>query len=212
MTRRAVELELTTEQERTLSGVLEEAQRLGFIGPGDVGEHVRHALGFARAVPSPPSGPALDLGSGGGLPGLVLAVAWPSTRWVLLDANLRRTAALQEAVERLDLADRVDVVRARAEEAARDDRWRGRFSLVAVRSFGPPAVVAECAAGFLVVGGTLVVSEPPAPAASRWPDDVAVLGLRSTAALDGFQVLHQVEVCPDRYPRRVGIPAKRPLF
>lgn len=161
----------------------------------------------------------MDLGSGGGLPGLVLATRWPDSHAVLVDSGTRRAAFLREAVTSLDLQDRVRVVLGRAEDLGRDPRWRGRFDAVVVRSFGPPAVVAECAAPFLKVGGLLVVSEPPGDVRTpleRWPaEHLAVLGLRPCHSHDvgrHYQVLEQVTPCPDRFPRRVGVPAKRPLF
>lgn len=166
---------------------------------------------------------ALDLGSGGGLPGLPLFLALPSVRWHLLDGSATRCQFLREAV--IDLASRLsvatpqavtpEVIEGRAEEAGRSERLRGRFDLVVARSFGPPAVTAECAAPFLRVGGQLIVAEPPENP-PRWPAD----GLRQLGLVVGprvsepsaFQVLRQAETCPERYPRRVGIPAKRPLF
>lgn len=204
---------------------LERAQELGFLGPGPVDTHVDHARGFAAGLDGPPAR-FLDLGSGGGVPGLVLALDWPGASAVLLDAGERRCAFLREAVERLGLDGRVDVVRQRAEEAGRSPTLRGRFDLVVARSFGPPAVTAECAAPFLQVGGRVVVSEPPPEdsaegAASshdavRWPPEgLAQLGLSPAAAWRhdyGYQSLVQRSPCPDRYPRRVGQVAKRPLF
>ncbi|MGZ4758429.1 MAG: RsmG family class I SAM-dependent methyltransferase, partial [Acidimicrobiales bacterium] len=187
---------------------------------------IEHARRFSAALTGPRPARALDLGSGGGLPGLVLILAWPSTVWCLLDANQRRTDFLTDAVDELGVADRVTVVRGRAEEVAHDPAHRGRFDLVVARSFGKPAVTAECAAGFLVVGGMLVVSEPPSEAASgalhdeapdaeatRWnAEGLAQLGLEVAGVQAGCQVLRASAPCPDRYPRRVGIPAKRPLF
>ena len=84
-----------------LVGLLTEARRLGFLGPGPVEPHLDHALAFAGAVPEAPAR-ALDLGAGGGLPGLVLAaLTWPQTSWTLLDAQRRRTEFLEDAVEAL---------------------------------------------------------------------------------------------------------------
>lgn len=198
----------------TLLAVLEEARSWGFLGPGPVADHVAHAEAFAAAVSLPPDR-ALDLGSGGGVPGLVLAGRWPTTRWVLLDSQERRTAFLAGAVARLGWQDRVQVVRARAEEAGRDPDLRARFDLVTARSFGPPAVTAECAAPFLRVGGHLLVSEPP-EAVDRWPAaGLAPLGLGFVGVETGrhrMACLAQIEACPETYPRAVGRPAKRPLF
>ena len=84
------------------------------------------------------------------------------------------------------------------------------------RSFAGPAVTAECGSPFLRVGGRLIVAEPPGCTPERWdPSALAELGLRLEGASTGptsYQSLVQVALCPQRYPRRVGIPAKRPLF
>jgi 16S rRNA (guanine527-N7)-methyltransferase len=174
-------------------------------------------------------GPArfLDLGSGGGLPGLVLAHRWRRSEAVLLDGNFRKAVALRKAVDACGWANRVKVVHARAEVAARSD-LRNAFDLVVARSFGPPPVTAECAAPFLLKGGLLVVSEPPvdiardsnvgacASNAVRWPPEgLAVVGLRGIAGWRrrfGYQVLQQVLPCPERFPRRVGVAMKRPIY
>jgi len=119
----------------------------------------------------------------------------------------------------------VTVVRARAEVAARSE-MRGSFDLVVARAFGSPPVTAECAAGFLRVGGLLVVSEPPPQSPTgrdqvsgepvRWPvGPLAELGLLPVGAWRdryGYQVLLQQQQCPDRFPRREGIPRKRPIY
>jgi 16S rRNA (guanine527-N7)-methyltransferase len=193
-------------------GVLEEAQRRGFVGRGPLEPHLAHARAFAAAVGRMP-GRGLDLGSGGGLPGLVLASVWPASRWVLLEAQQRRGDHLRWAVGELGLVDRVTVDRRRAEDAGRDPALRATIDVVVSRSFGPPAVVAECAAPLLQPGGLLVVSEPP-EASDRWPaDELEVLGLiPDPEQVPGFMRLRQVEPVPERFPRRAGIPAKRPLF
>ena len=200
---------------------LEEAQRRGLIGPGPLEPHVRHALAMGEAPRAAAvrlgTGTAFDLGTGGGLPGLVLAVAWPESRWVLFDSRERSVTFCQEAVDQLQLTQRVDVVLGRAEVAGRRPEHRGRYGLVTARGFGPPGVTAECAAPFLAAGGRLTVSEPPGAAGERWPvEPLARLGLELIAVVTGeeagFAVLEQASLCPPSYPRREGIPAKRPLF
>ncbi|MBA3653781.1 MAG: class I SAM-dependent methyltransferase [Actinobacteria bacterium] len=198
---------------------MEAAQERGFLGPAPVEEHWRHALGFAAAIAGSETkmpSTALDLGAGGGVPGLALAEHWPSSRWTLLDAELRRVRFLAEAVEDLGWGQRVTVVHARAEEAARTD-MRGSVELVCARSFGSPAVTAECGAPFLRVGGVLVVSDPPSGGGDRWPAaGVAELGLDVSAhvAVDGghFTVLRQAQPTPEKYPRRPSARTRHPLF
>jgi 16S rRNA (guanine527-N7)-methyltransferase len=192
----------------TLVAVLDEARDLGFLGPGPVAFHVEHARAYLPALAGL-QGAALDLGAGGGVPGLVLALERPDLDWTLLDAMQRRTAFLARAVAALGL-DGVAVRTARA-EAVPD--LRGGFVAVVARSFGPPAVTAECAAPLLQVGGRLVVSEPP-EAGDRWTG-AAVLGLGAAHRLPGppgLVVLTQETPCPARFPRRTGVPAKRPLW
>ncbi len=157
----------------------------------------------------------LDLGSGGGLPGLPLAMVWPASHWVLLDGSQTRAEFLQHAVTTLGLTDRVLVVGERAEVAGRGE-LRGTFDCVVARSFAGPAPTAECGAPFLRVGGSLVVAEPPGGEPQRWdPQGLALLGLQIGLRVVGrtaYQVLRQDTPCPDRFPRRVGVPTKRPLF
>ena len=196
-----------------LTGVLEDARRWGFLGPGPIEQHIAHSLAFVPLC-SPLTGLNLDLGSGGGLPGLVLASVAPLSRWLLVDAQQRRTAFLRDAVDRLGFADRVEVRCERAETAGRS-ALRGTLDLVVARGFSGPAATAECAAPFLRVGGALVIAEPPG-APDRWPPaTLRELGLEE----DGVQTspialrrFAQREVCPDRFPRRNGLPRKRPLF
>ena len=203
-----------TEPPRAVTAVLERSRSLGYLGPGSVRVAAAHAAGFAAGVELAPTR-LLDLGSGGGVPGLVLSSLWPEAHVVLLDASQRRVAFLDDAVTELGWRGRVEVVRARAEEAARGPTLRGGFDLVVARGFGPPPVTAECGAPFLRVGGRLIVSEPPA-GSSRWPaDGLALVGLTTERTWDepfSYRSLVLSHACPDRFPRRVGVPAKRPLF
>jgi 16S rRNA (guanine527-N7)-methyltransferase len=88
------------------------------------------------------------------------------------------------------------------------------------RSFGAPPVTAECAAPFLQLGGVLIVSEPPVASGDsdelRWPEEgLAVVGLEPESLWRdsfGYRVLRQSQNCPDRFPRRVGVAAKRPIY
>ena len=204
---------------RRLVEVLEEARRLGFLGPGPVADHILHARAYAAAGSGDPSRPSLDLGSGGGVPGLVLAAEGGERRWTLVEANQRRCTFLVQAVASLDLGTRVEVVGGRAEQVGRESGHRGRYGTVVARGFGRPAVTAECAAPFLARGGLLLVSEPPEGTAEgheRWPaaglDRMGLVLRTITPGPPRIAVLQQAGACPDRFPRRVGIPAKRPLW
>ena len=198
-----------------LERVLTEARSLGFLGPGPVPPQIDHARGFA-SMPTRTPESFLDLGSGGGLPGLVLAATWPDATGVLLDAMRRRAEFLEQACGRLGVADRISVVCERAEVAAHDPTLRERFDLVTARSFGPPAATAECAVGFLRPDGELVVSEPPEDVGDRWPaGPLAGLGLaveRTASAGARFVVLRRTGPVGAGIPRRTGVPEKRPRW
>jgi len=195
---------------------------LGFLGNMPIADQVDHALGFVallEAVHGEPPPSVVDLGTGGGVPGLVLASCWPETRVALLDANERRTAFLREVVEDWRGGANAEVIRGRAEELGRSKECREQFAAVTSRSFGLPAATAECGASFLAVGGSMVISEPPDPGSGdRWPEaGLALLGLAPKGVLRptgrfGYQLLTKVEALDDRFPRRVGIPVKRPVF
>jgi 16S rRNA (guanine527-N7)-methyltransferase len=168
----------------------------------------------------------------------VVALAWPDLALALLEASERRAAFLRRSVERLGLSTRVQVLEGRAEEIGREASLRGAFDGALARSFGKPAVVAECAAPLLRPGAWLIVSEPPAsagsddggggrggdsaagrpqsPGSDRWPvDGLRALGLEPLGLVHAdfeYQTLRQVSPCPERFPRRNGVPAKKPLF
>jgi 16S rRNA (guanine527-N7)-methyltransferase len=159
---------------------LAEARALGFLGPGPLTAHEASAQAFLDTLGrlAPEATRLLDLGSGGGVPGLLLAAALPATSWIFVDVHRRRTSFLARTAARPPWAGRVTVVRGAAEVLAHDPRHRESVDVVVSRSFGPPATTAECAIGFLRPGGRLLVAEPPQPDTERWPADaLAQLGL-----------------------------------
>jgi 16S rRNA (guanine527-N7)-methyltransferase len=200
--------------------VLSQAREHGYLGPGPVQTHLDHARGFGAAFVGASGAPPTtfcDLGTGGGVPGLVLAVLWPAAQGLLVEAMKRRASSLRDAVVTLGLDDRVQVAEGRAEELARDPAHRERFALVTARSFAEPAVTAEIATGFVEVGGSLVVSEPPHPDPDRWPAaPLEALGFAAASRMTGdngsFAIIRKVSAASQDWPRGVGKPGKRPLW
>ena len=161
---------------------------------------------------------AIDLGAGAGFPGLPIKIAHPTLRLVLLESAAKKTAFLEEVVERLALAD-VAVITGRAEDAAREPAHREAYDLALARAVAPLPTLVELALPFLRLGGVLA-----APKGSRAAREVAAAApalracggrLLSTERLaDSPLTLVLVEKAaptPDAYPRRPGIPTKRPL-
>lgn len=181
------------------------------------------ALPLTDALPDSVRGgrPRLDLGSGGGVPGLVLALARPGERWVLVDSVRKKADALRGFVDALALAN-VEVVDERAEVLGRDASHRGRYAVVTARACASLPVLAEYALPLLAEGGTLVAWKGP------MADDELRDGAAAAATLGGgapsvtesgfeelgdhrFALIAKVAPTPDRYPRRPGHAAKSPL-
>lgn len=162
--------------------------------------------------PAPGGVRFVDLGAGGGLPSLPILVARPSYSAVLLDAIRKRCSFLVWAAGQLGIADRVEVWCGRAEEIGHEDRARFRFDAVVARSFGPPAQTVECGAPLLRPGGRLLISEPPEE--REWPaDPLAAVGLvHQVDAAVGVVVLRRDGDVDDRYPRRIKVQQRMPLF
>ncbi|MFT5202560.1 MAG: 16S rRNA (guanine527-N7)-methyltransferase [Candidatus Aldehydirespiratoraceae bacterium] len=135
------------------------ARRAGVLGSATTEELREHAAGFIPAACGVlDSVVGIDLGSGAGIPGLLLAVALPHSRWTLVDGSERRCEFALSAVRALSLQNRVEVRHGRAEELAHDASFRASYSLVVARLFGPPSELAEIGIPFVTDGGTLAVS------------------------------------------------------
>ncbi len=198
---------LTTDDQ--LLAVLERARTVGFLGPGPLRVHLDHARTFGHLIPSS-ARTLVDLGSGGGLPGLPLLADRPELSGVLLDAATKRTAFLVWATTELELQERVSVVTARAEDAAHRAELRGSFDVVVCRGFGPPAVTIECSAGFVADDGRLLISEPPAY--RSWDNDVlASIGLEHQSSEHGVAVFARIGATPMTTPRSAKRMQNKPL-
>ncbi len=208
--------------EGLLHGTLERSRELGFLGPGPVAAHIAHATAFGRAVEQffgAIPGSVADLGSGGGVPALVLAARWHDTRVVLIETMKRRARFLRDAIVGFEWGDRVLVVEARAEDAAHDPELREAFDVITARSFAGPAATAEIAAGFLRVGGVLAVSEPPVSPDDRWPPDpLHHLGFGPAEIVSDrhgpahFALIRKTRAADPLTPRRRSMPVRRPRW
>ncbi|NNE10811.1 MAG: methyltransferase domain-containing protein [Ilumatobacter sp.] len=159
---------------------LRQAQRFGFFGPGSIERAIEHAGAFVDAI-GPERHRIVDLGSGGGLPGLVVAEAYPAASVLLIDRREKRTDFLRRAVSRLGWSNttvRTDDVEVLAREV--EARRTAAFDVVTARGFGPPEATLSLACRLLADGGRIVISEPPADVGDRWEVELLDrLGLRS---------------------------------
>jgi 16S rRNA (guanine527-N7)-methyltransferase len=169
---------------------LREAQRLGFVGGGPVEQAVDHSMAFVDAI-GLDGARLVDLGSGGGLPGLVLAAAFPGASIVLIDRRRKRTDFLELAIRRLRFGH--VTVECRDVSALIRDVEHGStaaFDVVTARGFGPPERTLRAARALMTSSGRIVISEPPT--GDRW--DPALLDeLRLTSVRSGpVRVFHGV--------------------
>jgi 16S rRNA (guanine527-N7)-methyltransferase len=163
----------------------------------------------------------LDIGSGAGLPGLPLKLLRPDLRVSLLEANGKRCAFLREVIAALAL-DGVVVLEGRAEDFGHDPSLREQFDLVVARAVAPLPVLLEYALPFLRLAGYLAATKGSAvdeelAAAGKALSTLGgalrrTLPLRVPGVMDQTLVVVEKEAAtPERYPRRPGMPSKRPL-
>ena len=156
---------------RSLEEVLATAQRLGTLGRMPIADVIAHARHFVTALVGV-SGRVIDIGTGAGVPGLVIAVDRPDLMMTLADRREARMDALARGVAAMGIGDRAKVVTADIAELGLDSEHHQKYDAVVCRGFGPPEVTATLARPLLKNGGSLLVSEPPSPDPSRWPSDL----------------------------------------
>ncbi len=163
-----------------------------------------------------PAGRVCDLGSGAGVPGLVLAAALPDRSFVLVESVGRKCAFIRETAEAMGLAN-VSVLHARAEEVG------GPFDAVCARALAALPVLCEYAAPLLRLGGTAIfwkgAVDATEAADGRYAAAEVGLGEPRVVAVEPFPgsqrrtlwVFEKVSPTPERFPRRAGMATKRPL-
>jgi 16S rRNA (guanine527-N7)-methyltransferase len=155
--------------DHTLVEALQAIQARGAIGESSILGAIAHAEHFVRMIPDTARTLA-DLGSGGGLPGLVIIARRPELVVTLVERRATRADLLRRAVAALDASDRVTVVADDARVVA--ERSPGTFDAVTARSFAAPPITVKWAGILLRPGGVLVVSEPPDDDPRRWPTEL----------------------------------------
>lgn len=161
----------------------------------------------------------LDIGSGGGVPGLALAIVRPDLVVRLLDATSKKVNFLAETAGALGL-DNVSAIQGRAEELARDRTHRERYDAVTARAVARLVTLVELALPFLAVGGRAIL--PKGSAAATELDEaryaIGLLGGRTQplieTPIEGTKliVIDKRKPTPTAYPRTTGVPNKSPLL
>jgi len=203
-----------------LEEILIHAKNLNYLGKPPVQDHILNAKGFIRTInelnTGLKKGKLVDLGSGGGVPALILIDYFKNWDFVLIERKEKRAEFLSWDVKKLKTRERTEIICDEAENVARNSKYDATIDIVTARSFAPPPTTAECACRFLKKNGYLVVSEPP-NTMNRWKNaalkETGFVPLKATKQENGsFQVLELMEEPSERLPRRPGVPRKRPLW
>ena len=158
-------------------------------------------------------GRAIDIGSGGGLPAIPLALAMPEVHFTLLEANSRKGAFLEKVAATLNLAN-VAVAAGRAEELGHRPALREQYDRAISRAAAPPAVLLELALPFVATGGDLLAQVSPVDPQLLEPAARLLGGGSPRLERHGdgpLLVVPKLGPTPAGFPRRTGVPNRKPL-
>jgi len=189
--------------ERWLEEVIASPGATGLADRADARRFLLDDALRALAVVADLSGPVIDVGSGGGTPGIPLSVALPGKRFVLLEAVRRKCELLERFAAELP---NVEVVWGRAEEQPVD-----RFGVALAKALAKPPVATELCLPLVVPGGAVVLWLGASADRDKVDEVARLLGGRLESDIDGIAVLRKIRPTPAGFPRRPGMAKKRPL-
>ncbi|MEW5898397.1 MAG: 16S rRNA (guanine(527)-N(7))-methyltransferase RsmG [Bacillota bacterium] len=186
-------------------------------------KHIVDSLTCLPAVPLNGARRVVDVGAGAGLPGIPVKIARPEIRLTLVESSLKKAGFLEDAIRELGLTE-TKVLRGRAEELAHRADLREQFDCALSRALAPLPVLLEYCLGFVRPGGFLVALKGPAAVREEAKSARALFllggAIRETKEIvlpflghrRRLIVVEKTAPTPPKYPRRTGIPAKRPLI
>lgn len=170
----------------------------------------------------PEGGRLLDLGTGAGFPGAILAILRPDMQVVLMDSIQKKLSCIENGAEELGLKN-IKCVHMRAEEGGRRKKLRETFDVVTARAVKSMPVISEWALPFVKEGGTFIAMKGPG-AEAELADASAILSLMHTRLTEKKELtlpsgetrvvlyLSKEGPAPKNFPRKVGIADKNPIL
>ena len=183
-------------------------------------KHFLDSISIIRAIDISQNIFVLDIGTGAGFPGIPLKIAFPNLQITLADSLNKRVLFLQEVIDSLKL-EGIEAIHGRAEDLARDKKYREQYDLVVSRAVANLSTLSEYCLPFVKIGGQFIsyksgdIEEEVVASKSA----VFLLGgkIKDTVKFElgesgrSFVLIDKTKGTPKTYPRKAGTPSKKPL-
>lgn len=170
----------------------------------------------------PAGSSVIDIGTGGGFPGIALAIALPSCSFTLADSTAKKLSAVQSMIETLGIPNAKTLL-GRAETLGQNQKYRERFDIAVTRAVGPFPVMLEYSLPFIKPGGKLIAYQGP-EIKDQWKKYQPIAKTLASEIVEALETLLPIENAKRffvivkktgklnaQYPRREGLPLKKPL-
>ncbi len=224
-------MELTTEQSKKFNRyyelLIEWNQKINLTAITDRDEvwvkHFEDSLSIDRILDMSKIESVIDVGTGAGFPGIPLKIIYPKIKLTLLDSLDKRVRFLKEVISELAL-ENVTALHGRAEDYGRDEKYREEYDLCVSRAVASLPVLTELCVPFVKVGGCFIAyksekAEEEIKASGQAIDSLgAKISSTESFSLSGGEYgrtlikIDKIESTPDIYPRRAGLPSKKPIL